>query len=116
MERLRTKKETKYYEKLAKRVFARKTKYFRRNVHLNRKETYLKIIRIKNDDQFYHEIEGFKAIPSDICFYINHVSELTDKNKYYSVKDSDYIITDSRTNKVIAINDKPKKYPDFFNV
>ncbi|XQP54887.1 MAG: hypothetical protein ACOQNV_01995 [Mycoplasmoidaceae bacterium] len=116
MERLRTKKETKYYDKLAKNVFARKTKYFRRNVHLNHKETYLKILRIKNDDQFLNEVEGFNSIPSDICFFIHHVSQLTDKNKYYSVRDSDYLITDSRTNKVLSINGKPKNYPDFFNV
>lgn len=116
MERLRTKKETKYYEKLAKKVFARKTKYFRRNAHLNHKETYLRIMRIKDENQFYNEIEGFKGIPPEICFYINHVSQLTDKNRYYSIKDADYIITDNRTNRVIAINDKPKKYPDFFNV
>ncbi|MCQ3908338.1 MAG: hypothetical protein MJ200_02005 [Mycoplasmoidaceae bacterium] len=116
MERLRTKKETKYYEKLAKNVFARKTKYFRRNVHLNHKETYLKILRIKSADDFLNEIEGFNSIPIDICFLIHHVNPLTNKNKYYSVKNSDYIITDYRTNKVISINSKLKNYPDFFNI
>lgn len=116
MERLRTKKEMKYYDKLAKNVFARRTKYFHRNVHLNHKETYLKIIRIKTADQFYHEVSGFKEPPRDVCFYINHIDPLKNKDKFYSVKNSDYIITDSKTNKVVSINEQPKNYPNFFNV
>ncbi len=116
MERLLTKKEKKYYDRLAKRVFARKTKFFRRNVHLNHKETYLRIIRIKNDSQFYDEVEGFVEIPRETCFFIHHVDSQLNKDKYYSVKNSDYIITDSQTNKVVAINKQPKNYPNFFNV
>lgn len=116
MERRRSKKEIKFYDELAKSVFARKTKFFRRNVHLNHKETYLRIIRIKNDEQFFNEVEGFKEIPRDVCFYIYHISKEWNHGKYYKVYNSDYLITDSRTNKVIGINSKPKKYPDFVNI
>ncbi|MBQ0045295.1 MAG: hypothetical protein KBS35_00180 [Mycoplasma sp.] len=116
MERLWTKKEIKYYEKLAKKVFARHTKYFHRNVHINHKETDIRIMRIKTDDQFYNEVSGFKEPPSNLCFYINHIDPLKNKDKYYNVKNSDYIITDSKTNRVVAINEQPKNYPNFFNV
>ncbi len=116
MERLITKKERKYYDKLAKNVFVRKTKYFRRNVHLNHKETYLRILRITSDNQFHNEVQGFKEPPSDVCFFINHVDPYINKNKFYSVRNSDYIITNNRNNRVIAINEQPKNYPDFFNV
>lgn len=116
MERLKTKKENEYYDSLAKKVFARKDKYFRRNVHLNHKETYLKIIRIKTDEQFYDEVQGFEEPPRDTCFFIYHINPIKSKDKYYSVKNSDYIITDSRTNRVISINEKLKNYSNFFNV
>lgn len=116
MGRRKTKKELQYYDDLAKHVFARKSKFFRRNLHLNHKETDLKIIRIKNDQDFYDEVEGFKEPPRNLCFFIHHIDPLLDKAKYYSVKNSDYIITNSRTNRVIAINQKLKNYPDFFNV
>lgn len=116
MERLKTKKELKYYDKLAKKVFARKNKFFRRNVHINHKETYLRIIRIKNDEQFYYEVEGFKEITRDVCFFIYHINTIKKIKRYLSVYNTDFIITDSRTNKIIAINDEPKNYPDFINI
>lgn len=116
MNRLRSKKETKYYDQLAKNIFARKTKFFRRNVHLNHKETYLKIIRIKNDEQFYDEIMGFKQLPREVCFLVHHINPLNDKDKYYKVRNSDFIITNSRTNRVLAMNQRIKNYSDFFNV
>ncbi|XQP55780.1 MAG: hypothetical protein ACOQNY_00050 [Mycoplasmoidaceae bacterium] len=116
MERLRTKKEIKFYDKLAKNVFARHSKYFRRNVHLNHEETYLQIIRIKNDEQFTNEIQGFNEPPRNICFFIYHIDPLLNRAKWYNVKNSDYIITNSKTNRVIAINEQPKDNSDFFNV
>ncbi len=116
MERVLTKKEKKYHDQLAKSIFARKTKIFRRNVHLNHKETFLRILRIKTDDQFYDEVSGFKEIPRDLCFFIYHIDSRLNKDKYYSVYNSDYVITDSKTNKIISINEQPKNYPDFINV
>lgn len=116
MERVKSKKAIAYYDNLAKNVFARKTKYFRRNAHLNHKETYLRILRIKSDEQFIDEVEGFKEIPRNISFLIYHFDSRLNKAKYFTVYNSDFIITDSRTNKIISINKQLKNYPDFINI
>lgn len=116
MSRLLTKNEKKYYENLPKIIFSRSNKFFRRNVHLNHKDTYIKIVRITNNQMFHDEVQGYKELPRNVCFYLNHVAKTKNNKMYFKVTNIDYVITDSRTNKVIAINQQINDLPDFFNI
>lgn len=116
MNRLRSKSEEKYFDRLSKNVLKRESKYFRRNVHVNHIDTDLQILKIKNDKQFDIEISGFTSLPSDVCFLFHHIDPFVLPHKIFEIADSDIIITNCKTNKIIAFNEEIKNYPEFINI
>lgn len=113
MSRTKSKKEIKYLTNIARNHIANKSKYFRRNLHLNHHETDVRIIRIKNSNQFLYEIKGLKELNGLECFFIYHIDSEAINNWMLNIRDSDIVFTDSKTNEVL---DKNKKYPDFVNI
>lgn len=116
MQRLKSKSEIKYLNKIARNSLSRKTIYFRRNLHINHKMTDVKIIRVKNKNDFFYGVKGLKELSGLECFYIHHLFSDDVNNWLLNVKDSDIIYTNTSNNKVIGINDRPKSMPDFINI
>lgn len=112
----KSKKDLKYLDKIAKKHLVNKTRYFRRNLHLNHKDTGIKIVRIRDNIEFFYNVKGLKELESTECFYIYHLDSSNLTKWVFNIKDSDMIYTDSKTNKVIAINEILSTYPDFINI
>jgi len=116
MPRVFTKKDIEYLDSIGRRRLTTHTKYFRRNLHLNHKDLNIKILRIKNKQQFFEETKGFKEMNADVCFFLYHIYVDDLSNWLLKSRDKDIVITDSATNKIIDINQKNKNYPDFVNI
>jgi hypothetical protein len=54
----RNEKEEKFVDKMIKNSIMRKSKYFRRNLCINLKQTTIKIIKIKNIDDLKTKLLG----------------------------------------------------------
>jgi len=116
MQRLKTKRNVAYLDHIGRRRLITKTKYFRRNLHLNNRDLGISILRIKNKQQFFEETKGLKEMDPNVCFFIYHIYYEDLTNWLLSSKDREVIITDSLTNKIIGFNNDVKNYPDFVNV
>ena len=94
------KQDIKYLTKLNQRVLARKTNFFRRNLHINKKETNIRIQIYQSMEDFRLAFEGFKDFPELISYLL--IGQ-TKKNLISIKSDVEVIITDWKTNKVIYL-------------
>lgn len=95
------KQDLKYISKLNQRVLSRKSQFFKRNLHINGKETDVKIHRCKNAECFKLAIEGYKTLPEKIAFLLIHQT----KEKIMTFRnDAEVILTNYRDNKVIELD------------
>ncbi len=116
MQRLKSKEDLKYLDKLARKHLANKTEYFRRNLHVNHRSTDVRIIRIKTKNQYFYQVKGLKELDGLECFFIYHLSCDEINSWLLNVKDSDIVYTDTKTNRVVAINKHLGNLPDFVNI
>lgn len=116
MQRLKSKEDLRYLDKLARKHLANKTEYFRRNLHVNHHSTDVRIIRIKTKNQYFYQIKGLKELDGLECFFIYHLGSDEINSWLLNIRDSDIVYTDTKTNRVIAINKLDGKLPDFVNI
>lgn len=101
----------------------RKNIFFRRNLHINGKETNIKICRVKTWDDLYIKKEGFndKWVINNIVFFLYHQQGQYIVKNIQKIKthNCDIVVTDSSTNKIISFYPKLNNLlqsDNFYNV
>lgn len=84
----------------------RKNIYFRRNLHINNKETNIKICHIKSWNDLYEKKEGFddKWAINNIVFFLYHQTRQQIVSNISKIKtyNCDIVFTSTKTNQIIS--------------